>query len=216
MEKVSTARHASRMSCSIRKEVGGLSAFFIESFRSPIELVRQMMRRSPEDQNDPYMVGDLPLKRQKYLCEVLRREDGNQRVVNVDSDGESIFSYLAFSNGVSISDAASDLEKLQVILHLAVEKDDEGEQAEVILDAMDSWWRSHRIPFHEEIRAHWEQFVEALGNNTELEHFQMTSISFPPSPFFADSIVPILQDSSLTRLDLKDCNLGPSVFQGIA
>jgi len=61
-------------------------------------IVRQMMRRSPEDQNDPYMVGDLPLKRQKYLCEVLRREDGNQRVVNVDSDGESIFSYLENRN----------------------------------------------------------------------------------------------------------------------
>lgn len=116
---MSTARH-SREVCYIAAQC------FLESFRSPTErettqytnamrdvvidfIVRQMMRRSPEDQNDPYMVGDLPLKRQKYLCEVLRREDGNQRVVNVDSDGESIFSYLAFSNGVSISDAASEL-----------------------------------------------------------------------------------------------------------
>eukprot|EP00984_Skeletonema_dohrnii_P006553 scaffold2351_cov84-Skeletonema_dohrnii-CCMP3373.AAC.13 len=124
-------------------------------------IVRQMMRRSPQ--------------KIKMIC----RSSDKNIMRSVATRGWE--SKSAFSNGVSVSDAASDLEKLQVILHLAVEKDEEGEQAEVILDAR------HRIPFHEEIRAQWEQFVEALGNNTELEHFQMTSISFPPSPFFAES-----------------------------
>lgn len=170
------------------------------------------MRRSPDQMNDPFVVGNLTLKGQKYLCRVLRGEDGNQRV-DVDSGGDSVDSYLEFCPGVSVRDAASDLEMLQVILHLAVQED---EQAVVSVATKDSMWRKSRVPFHNEIRAHWDQFVEELRNNPVFDHFDITNISLPPAPFFADNILPILQNRSLMRLDLKNCNLTSSEFRGIA
>lgn len=161
--------------------------------------MKQLIRRPRDQWNDPIMVGDLPLKRARYL----------DRVLSGGTDDEFRFGFRP---------EARDLAAVQVILHLAVQEDDA-----IVLERNAYSWDStlrrtllRRAPFHEEIRGHWEQFVEKLGDKTELDHFEITNISLPPAPFFADNIVPILQNSSLMRLDLKNCNLTSSEFQGVA
>ncbi|KAL7542288.1 hypothetical protein ACHAXR_011638 [Thalassiosira sp. AJA248-18] len=67
------------------------------------------------------------------------------------------------------------------------------------------------IPYHPDILPHWEAFSEAQrsGNEHGLKIFQIHDIQLPPSPFFANKLVPILNNNitSLTGLELRSCNL---------
>ena len=148
---------------------------------------RQIRERPWEQRNDSIMVGDLPLKRQGYLIGVLNAENPP----NPDRYWENI-------------EDARDLENFQVHLHL------EGQETEaVIVDG------GYNLPFHEEIRANWEQFTRVQANN-QLEDFTLRSVALPPAPFFRNQIAPILKNNSLMRLDLIQCKLGPSEIQGVA
>ena len=44
----------------------------------------------------------------------------------------------------------------------------------------------------------------------------MTNMTLPPAPFFQNHLAPILQNNTLTRLDLINCNLGKDEFFSIA
>ena len=150
---------------------------------------RQRRERPPDQRNDPIMVGDLPLKRQEQLLRVLDAE--NPPTERWDSNYGK----------------ARRLENFQVLLHL------EGQKTEaVILDGDDYYCCA---PYHEEIRPNWEQFTRVQANN-QLEDFTMKNVTLPPSPFFRNQIVPILQNDTLMRLDLIECKLGPSEIEGVA
>jgi len=168
----------------------------MDYYLSDAYIYRQSRHRPWDQRNDPIMVGNLPLKRQEYLRGVLSRAAGGAD--NYECEHRI---------------TARDLENLQVLLHLEGQ-----EECEIILAGGSRFlWRGHQqTPFHEEIRGHWEQFAEVLGGNDQLEGFEIYDIHLPPAPFFTDKIVPNLQKSSLLRLDLVNCNLGSSEFQGVA
>ena len=88
---------------------------------------------------------------------------------------------------------AHGLEILQVfyVLHLEGQ-----EECELVLTGDPD----ERTPFHEEIRANWDQFVSRVGENDQLENFEISNIGLPPAPLFADKMAPSLQKSSLMRL----------------
>ena len=157
---------------------------------------RQSKDRPWEQRNDPIMVGDLPLKRKDYFLRVLNAE-------NPPPPERRWFSpHFA---------AAKDLENLQVLLHL------EGQETEAVIlgGGRSSLYESGRTPFLEAIRANWEQFARAQANN-QLEDFTISEVTLPPAPFLRNQIVPILQNDTLMRLDLIDCDLGSSELYGVA
>jgi Ran GTPase-activating protein (RanGAP) involved in mRNA processing and transport len=162
---------------------------------------RQQYQRPWEQRNDPIMVGDLPLKRQNFLLPLLNFENpppqptAENRWVHNPNHG-----------------TAHDLENLQVLLHL------EGQETEaVILEGRSRsyWYDDRRVPFHAAIQGNWEQFAKAQANN-QLEDFTISDMTLPPAPFFQNHLAPILQNGTLMRLDLINCNLGSSEFFSIA
>jgi len=158
--------------------------------------IHQQDRERPwEQRNDPIMVGDLPLKREDYLCNVITPADFDR------SDWVKDLDYRK---------TAIDLQNLQVLLHLQGQEEHQINLVGGSLDVRDP------SPFHEEIRANWEQFAGVLGEKDQLEDMVIADIVLPPSPFFAEKLVPALQksSSSLLRLDLIDCNL--TDFESVA
>ena len=156
------------------------------------------LRNRPRDQrNDPIMVGDLPLKRQGYLLTVLDAENPPAP----DRWGNPTSSWNHPNYG-----KACRLESFQVYLHL------EGQKTKTIV--VEGHYSN--ASFHEEIRAHWEQFARVVGENDQLEEFTMKNLTLPPAPFFADKMAPSLEKSSLIRLDLNGCKLGASEIEGVA
>ena len=152
---------------------------------------QQRRERPPDQWYDPIMVGDLPLKRRDYLLEVLNAENPADPAKHMWDNPNR---YIAW-----------DLENFQVLLHV------EGQETEAVI--LDGGY--YVVPYHEEIRANWEQFTRVQANN-KLEDFTMRRLTLPPSPFFRDQIVPILQNDTLMRLDLIKCKLGPSEIEGVA
>ena len=168
-------------------------------------IYRQSRNRPSDQRNDPIMVGDLPLKRADYLCSVLNPELGPAPAVGNENDLP-----LMWICDWKTRSTALCLQNLQVLLHL---KGQEG--CEIVIDGS---CRNIAVqaPFHEEIRGNWEQLARVLGENDQLEEFQISNIAMPPAPFFADKMAPSLEKSSLLRLDLNNCGLTSSEFESVA
>jgi len=148
------------------------------------------------------MVGDLPLKRKDYLRNVLMPAGAGDD--------------LDWMRRNRCYNTARDLENLQVLLHLQGQ-----EEREINLVGGSSrrrrWgWDNKQTPYHEEIRANWEQFAAVVGDNDQLEDLEIKNIVLPPAPFFAEKMVPSLQKPSLVRLDLINCNLTSGDFESVA
>eukprot|EP00986_Skeletonema_menzelii_P019458 scaffold28069_cov148-Skeletonema_menzelii.AAC.2 len=161
-------------------------------------IYRQIRDRPWEQRNDPIMVGDLPLKRENYFFDAF-----DSAHADADGDLARLFQYVEHQR------AAKCLENLQILLHLKGQ-----EECEIVLDGR--CHRNEQTPFHEEIRANWEQFARVVGENNQLEDLVISDIVLPPAPFFADMMAPSLQKSSLLRLDLINCNLTSSEFESVA
>ncbi len=174
-------------------------------FLSITYISRQKEQRPWDQRNDPIMVGDLPLKQWAYLRNVLDAETSS----STDNVHRRIL------RGMFNPQKAQRLEHLQILLHIEGQ-----EESEVVIDGHSSNSRrgySHGydlIPFHEEIRANWEQFARAVGENDQLEEFEISDVAIPPAPFFADKMAPSLEKGSLVRLDLIGCNL--TEFESVA
>jgi len=153
----------------------------------------KIRERPWEQRNDPVMVGDLPLKQQDYLLRVLDAENPPPPTEHSLRDRNHY--------------KARQLESIQVLLHL------EGQKTEAV--AIDGEMLRENAPYHEEIRANWEQFTRVQANN-QPESFKLKNMTLPPAPFFRNHIVPILQNDTLVSLDLIGCNMGPDMFQGVA
>ena len=158
----------------------------------------QRRERPSEQRDDPIMVGDLPLKQHSHFLRVLNAENPPTGYVNSNPNYEK----------------AAKLNNLQVLLHL------EGQETEAVILGgceyrWDHWNGCIRAPFHEEIRANWEQFARVQANN-QLEDFTISNMTLPPAPFFRNQIVPILQNETLVRLDLIHCDLRSSELHGVA
>eukprot|EP00984_Skeletonema_dohrnii_P001808 scaffold594_cov71-Skeletonema_dohrnii-CCMP3373.AAC.6 len=161
-------------------------------------IYRQSKDRPWEQRNDPIMVGDLPLKRKNYFFRALDWLDDEPPPPEPERPCTNYATAIA-------------LEHLQVLLHL------EGQETEAVIlgGGRSSLYDSGRTPFLEAIRANWEQFSRAQADN-QLEDFTISDMTLPPAPFFRNHIVPILQNDTLMRLDLIDCELGSSELQGVA
>jgi hypothetical protein len=164
-------------------------------------IYRQGRERPWDQRNDPIMVGDLPLKRKDYLRNVLMPAGAGDD--------------LDWMRRNRCYNTARDLENLQVLLHLQGQ-----EEREINLVGGSSrrrrwgWGNNKQTPYHEEIRANWEQFAAVVGDNDQLEDLEIKNIVLPPAPFFAEKLAPALQKSSLVRLDLINCNL--TDFESVA
>ena len=170
-------------------------------------IYRQSRQRPWDQRNDPIMVGDLPLKRKNDLQNVLAAAAGT-----ADDDFEEMMRQSRCYY------TARDLENLQVLLHLQGQ-----EEREVNLVGGSArrrrrrgWGNNKQTPYHEEIRANWEQFAGVVGDNDQLEDLEIKSIALPPAPFFAEKMAPALRKSSLVRLDLINCNLTSGDFESVA
>ena len=153
---------------------------------------QQDRQRSSEQRNDPITVGDLPLKRENYLRNVITPAD---------------FDRSDWIKDMEYSSTAHELENLQVLLHVEGQ-----EEREINLLG----YENDQTPFHEEILANWEQFAGVVEGKDQLEEFEISDIIIPPAPFFADKMAPALQKSTLLRLDLINCNLTSGDFESVA
>ena len=177
----------------------------MDNYLSSTYIYRQSRNRPWDQRNDPIMVGDLPLKRVDYLRKAL---DPNPAPSSQwDGDWADRSRYWKYQS------AAKELQNLQVLLHLEAQ-----EEYEIIAVGGNRYRyrrRGHdQTPFHEEIRANWEQFARVVGKKDELEDFEIKDIVLPPAPFFADNLAPSLEKSSLLRIDLINCNL--TEFESVA
>jgi Ran GTPase-activating protein (RanGAP) involved in mRNA processing and transport len=154
----------------------------------------------------PILVGDLPLKRQDDLYNVL-----NPPSASNSTSLPPVQRLLYFSQNWTHRRTARDLETLQILLHLEGQ-----EEREINLVGGRNNWSDEQTCFHEEIRANWEQFAGVVGDKDQLEDLEIKNIAIPPSPFFAEKMVPSLQKPSLVRLDLINCNLTSGDFESVA
>ena len=159
------------------------------------------------NKSGPILVGDLPLKTQNDLYNVLNPPSAP---TNINQDDPLAF---LLQNGRNFSHrrTARDLETLQILLHLQGQ-----EEREINLVGGRKYWIDEPTPFHEEIRANWEQFARVVEGKDQLEDMEIKDIVIPPAPFFAEKMVPALQKPSLVRLDLINCNLTSGDFESVA
>ena len=173
----------------------------MDYYTSSLYIYRQGRQRPWDQRNDPIMVGDLPLKRKNHLQNILTTAAG---VTSDDWMGRNRYRNTAHA-----------LENLQVLLHLQGQ-----EEREVNLVGGSArrwgWGNNKQTPYHEEIRANWEQFARVVEGKDQLEDMEIKDIVIPPAPFFAEKMVPALQKGSLVRLDLINCNLTSGDFESVA
>ena len=178
----------------------------MDYYLSRAYIYRQSRNRPWDQRNDPIMVGDLPLKQENYLRNVL-----DPRPRNADADWMQSWEH---------GRKAHDLQNLQVLLHLQGQEEYEidlsGGREGLVRQGNGYRRETEQTPFHEEIRANWEQFARVVGEKNELEDFQISDIALPPAPFFADTLVPSLKKSSLLCIDLINCNMTSREFEGVA
>ena len=116
---------------------------------------------------------------------------------------------------------AKQMERIQYKLHY--NKDDTGEEFNLVAEHPGCQYGSNpypdfQVPFHPDILPYWEAFAEGQKEREDVVGFHIHSIDLPPSPFFVDNFMPILNSSNatLTSLQLRSCSLDTGALVQVA
>ncbi|KAL7543714.1 hypothetical protein ACHAXR_013533 [Thalassiosira sp. AJA248-18] len=89
-----------------------------------------------------------------------------------------------------------------------VSEQDDQQVVRLDYDFNSRYQKYSQVPYHADMLPHYEYFADGIQQHSDLHELTIVNYNLPPSPWLADTIVPVLEtNSKMTTLELSNCSL---------